>query len=99
MEVKHTPGPWSHRNGRIFATDNENLTIANVAKAFDGDYNPVNGNLIAAAPDLLRALENVVFWHGRRLEDEGLLPAAEQLSEIARAMDAIAKATGASNAG
>lgn len=53
MEAKHTPGPWTHRNGRIFATDRENLTIANVARAADGDYSPANGQLIAAAPELL----------------------------------------------
>lgn len=53
----HTPGPWSHRNGRIFQTDYENLTIANVGRAFDGDYSPANGDLLAAAPDLLKALK------------------------------------------
>lgn len=57
MEAKHTPGPWTHRNGRIFATDRENLTIANVARSADGDYSPANGQVIAAAPELLSELQ------------------------------------------
>lgn len=57
---KFTPGPWSHRNGRIFQTDYEQLTIANVARAFDGDYSPANGELLADAPALLDALEMFV---------------------------------------
>lgn len=59
MERKYTPGPWAHRNGRIYAADRENLTIANVARAADGDYNPANARLIAAAPDLVEALAAV----------------------------------------
>lgn len=57
---KHTPGPWSERNGRIFQIDREELTIADVARAFDGDYSPSNARLIAAAPDLLEALEYAI---------------------------------------
>ena len=59
-----TPRPWSHRNGRIFQTDYDVLTIANVARAHDGDYSPSNGDLLAAAPELLDMLERAV----RRLE-------------------------------
>lgn len=57
MSTPHTPGPWAHRNGRIFAADRENLTIAHVARAADGDYSPANGDLIAAAPDMYEALK------------------------------------------
>lgn len=57
MSTPHTPGPWAHRNGRIFAADRENLTIAHVARAADGDYSPANGDVIAAAPDLLIRLK------------------------------------------
>ena len=59
MEHKHTTGPWAHRNGRIFAADRENLTIAHVARAADGDYSPANGDVLAAAPDLLDALQKI----------------------------------------
>lgn len=57
---KTTPGPWSHRNGRIFQTDRPELTIANVARSFDGDYSPSNGDLLAAAPELLEALKEIM---------------------------------------
>jgi hypothetical protein len=65
-EAKNTPGPWADRNGRVYQTDNQNLTIANVARAFDGDYSPANARLIAAAPELLGALQEAV--------DCGLVP-------------------------
>jgi hypothetical protein len=57
MSTQHTPGPWSERNGRIFQNDRPELTIANVGRAFDGDYSPANTRLIAAAPELLEALK------------------------------------------
>lgn len=55
-----TPGPWTHRNGRIFQTDYEVLTIANVARAGDGDYSPANGNLLADAPAMLDLIERML---------------------------------------
>lgn len=60
MTTNHTPGPWAHRNGRIYSVDREQLTIAHVARAGDGDYSPANGQLLAAAPELLEALEEAV---------------------------------------
>lgn len=59
---KFTPGPWTHRNGRIFQTDYEQLTIANVGRAFDGDYSPANGDLLADAPALLDALFDLLAY-------------------------------------
>lgn len=55
MTDKFTPGPWANRNGRIYQADRDVLTIANVGRAFDGDYSPANATLIAAAPELLQA--------------------------------------------
>lgn len=48
MSAKHTPGPWAERNGRIFQADRPNLTIANIARAFDGDYSSTNARRIVA---------------------------------------------------
>ena len=59
IETHHTPGPWAERNGRIFAADRENLTIATVARSADGDYSPANGRLLAQAPNLLEALQRL----------------------------------------
>jgi len=70
-----TPGPWTHRNGRIFQTDYEQLTIANVGRAFNGDYSPANGDLLTDAPALLDALSDLLAYLedglGDRESDEG----------------------------
>lgn len=50
--------------------------------------------LIAAAPELLAALESCVIWNGKRGPDDNLLPIDRQPGEIAKAMRAIAKAKG-----
>ena len=62
MTTKHTPGPW-HRNVApatkytvIFAGRNEHIAAIRHAKI--GDEAEANHDLIAAAPDLLAALEN-----------------------------------------
>jgi len=44
--MKHTKEPWAHRNGRIYQADYDVLTIANIARAFDGDYSEENGRRI-----------------------------------------------------
>ena len=100
--MKHTPGPWSERNGRIFQTDREELTIANVGRAYDGDYSPANARLIAAAPDLLEALSSIDIYlsdtlSGRVNPDpatykQWLIDGITEARNRARA--AIAKATG-----
>ena len=92
MSTQHTPGPWAHRNGRIFAADRENLTIAHVARSADGDYSPANGDVLAAAPELLAALRRMVD-HDQHLIDAGVLRPYVEL-DAARA--AIAKAEGKS---
>lgn len=51
--MSHTPGPWEMDGARI--KKDENLTIARVGVAFDGDWSEANARLIAAAPDLLDA--------------------------------------------
>ncbi len=91
MGNKHTNGPW-----KVSLTDDTVVVDANGAEvaAIDGDYNhpdtwPVmeaNARLIAAAPDLLAALEAIM--------SERWYPAgrSEHVSDMARA--AIAKARG-----
>ncbi len=58
---KHTPGPWTFRqagaNWRVYASDGRSFD------AGDALYHPeneANARLIAAAPELLRALEDLV---------------------------------------
>lgn len=54
MTTSHTPGPWLNGWGKV--TDSDGKAICMVIHRKNGD----NGNLIAAAPDLLRALEWIV---------------------------------------
>ena len=59
MNAKHTPGPWKwHTNGTI--TDNNSTKIA-YTYLEDGNANN-NTRLIAAAPDMLAALETLAVW-------------------------------------
>ena len=80
----HTPGPWTRRDTPDYAEINApgiTQPIAIVAKAEDAD-------LMSAAPELLAALERMIFnaVHGNGLE------AHYQAKDYARA--AIAKARG-----
>jgi hypothetical protein len=60
--MKHTPGPWAigietdNDQAQIISADGWHL--ASVAL----DPLPANARLIAAAPDLLEALEDVAEW-------------------------------------
>lgn len=56
---KHTPGPWVHdRDGEILGPDNVIVVYAHGAqRAVQTDE---DARLIAAAPDLLEALENLI---------------------------------------
>ena len=51
--LNHTPGPWLNGWGKV--TDSEGKAICMVIHRKNGD----NGNLIASAPELLRALERL----------------------------------------
>lgn len=80
METKHTPhtsGPWIAtptlaRSGFDFAiqTADHSLTICNTFKGVKGDDNvQANARLIAAAPELLFALQRVVNRYGEDCGD------------------------------
>jgi hypothetical protein len=71
MNTKHTPGPWIN-NGRIGPSDSRLLISANphrphkdvgreiaITSHEDPDIELANARLIAAAPDLLAALEEM----------------------------------------
>lgn len=51
--LNHTPGPWINGWGKV--TDSDGKAICMVIHRKNGD----NGNLIASAPELLRALERL----------------------------------------
>ena len=83
-ETKHTPGPWRVANGVQIRSQRDQ--IAKIWMMRNGEGN-ANARLIAAAPELLEALQTVVA------------NAPEPYCAITRAVDAqcraaIAKATG-----
>jgi len=90
--MKHTQGPW-HRNisadGKyptVFAGRNQHVAIATQQK--DSAETEANISLIAAAPDLLEALQGLLDVVGVRIDDPRIV-------QFDRARAAIAKAGGA----
>jgi hypothetical protein len=88
----HTPGPW-HRNisadGKyptVFAGRNQHVAVASQQK--DSAETEANISLIAAAPDLLDALQDLLDVVGVRIDDPRIV-------QFDRARAAIAKAGGA----
>ena len=84
---KHTPGPWmkSTHGGiskySIWSSNGQHIADTNTTKSIGFDKCAANASLIAAAPELLEALKELVAEFG-----------VCGLTEKARA--AIAKATG-----
>ncbi len=89
MTDKHTPGPWITQ-GDTYVTVNS-LIIAHCKQSghITLDETIANAHLIAAAPDLLAALERVIDCHVT-----GINPLSDAAILSARA--AIAKARGES---
>jgi hypothetical protein len=93
MNAKHTPGPWVNR-GRIdkpgfphSAVAAKTLLARVYSEAFgDSEQETANANLIAAAPDLLALLVELVDIDG---------PCPGNAAWASKVHTAIAKATGA----
>jgi hypothetical protein len=93
MEAKHTPGPWfvepeeasEHRGIAICAAD---ATVATILPEEDGpaldETDWANARLIAAAPDLLAALEKI---------DSNAAESAEWIRSVIRPVIAKGKAS------
>jgi hypothetical protein len=89
---KHTPGPWAYTlTGRICTrvTYDTADDIATVKEGSFGEFK-ANVHLIAAAPDLLAALERIVEHPGEFAELEDGETMVFRMTSIARA--AISKA-------
>lgn len=79
---KHTPGPWFYAESEVGTPFVDSESVGDLsAVALPLDEQKANAHLIAAAPDLLEALEDLLPW----LEDA-------RMADGARA--AIAKARG-----
>ena len=82
----HTQGPWVAVGDYVEAHDlDEPLSVCTLADC--GDATQVNARLIAAAPDLLAALEDML---NLTLDEDDIAVS----SRIAKARAAIAKAKG-----
>lgn len=89
-DLKVTQGNWQHNDGQIYPQEN-GITLA-VIPYFDKN-NPAhvaNGNLIAAAPDLLKALNDLVEDITFSKKDIPLGAIGEK--QLRAAKDAISKA-------
>jgi hypothetical protein len=90
-EIKHTPGPWVFDEDECSEIPALHLYCADSKNPFHGSRSEeelkANARLIAAAPELLEALQRLLKGE----DDEYLTP--QGLRNLARA--AIAKATGA----
>ena len=61
METKHTPGPWAiDGEGTNAMVRGADLTIVAVRHRLTGPTHEANARLIAAAPELLEALESIL---------------------------------------
>lgn len=107
--MSHTPGPWSFKFGKIVGKDN--TVIADVYSSLDESTSDksnllqerkANADLIAAAPDLLEALKEVLKGM-EAAYTEGCLEVPPNIdwfdySSVTQAYTAIAKATGGNHA-
>lgn len=77
--TKHTPGPWHAASIRIYTADNREIGVATKADPKERYKANENARLIAAAPELLEALDDLVLaceLPGDHCEVEQALPAA-----------------------
>lgn len=83
MERDHdpyTPGPWTVRPGRPVVVRAPNAGYF-IAETFDHRKSPANARLIAAAPDILEALEDLLeqlATAGTNVETERALAAVQR---------------------
>ena len=76
-DAKHTPGPWVHATdiGQIGSIETSDGVVIAQAQPLVGDTDrairDANARLIAAAPELLTALEEAIRWIGRLTDWEG----------------------------
>ena len=91
MSAQHTPGPWKVKahSTAVLAGRKQICSHVNAASVLpvnmveDQKIANANARLIAAAPDLLEALQHLMVAHGEQLD-----------YAFQQAQDAIAKATG-----
>lgn len=101
-EIEHTPGPWFSAADEVYQLHSDGRLGRQICDISSESKNiPADARLIAAAPELLEALEAfervIDIWLPKASdsEHEGECIALHRLRN--RALDAIAKAKGASD--
>ena len=93
----HTPGPWEREGLLVISTRRDaegvRLLVAECLSAYDSAVE-ADARIIAAALDLLAALEELVERRERVAASKGLDPKASSDGRYDRARAAIAKARG-----
>jgi hypothetical protein len=98
MSAQHTPGPWTSYTGTnsIWADGKRAICIVTGARNHEDQERDANARLIAAAPDLLEAL-NGVLPYMEAAETEGLVGDEGCHWPVENVRAAIAKATGSAS--
>jgi hypothetical protein len=81
--MKYTTGPWTIAAGPTYCAIRTDARVIADMRLVGLHYNKADATLIAAAPDLLEALQHLMVAHGEQLD-----------YAFQQAQDAIAKATG-----
>lgn len=95
----YTPGPWDYWSGynpvdeleAQITTEDGDIVIASYNRQIpEGE---ANAKLLAAAPELLEALQGMLEVYGGKYNDDCLPKSSSELDLIQQARAAIAKAT------
>ncbi len=88
---QHTPGPWMphHDKGRLYVETHRDDVICMVARGLGTPEDQANARLIAAAPEMLAALNEIAAWG-----DGEVGPHMDEPGAACIARAAITKATG-----
>ena len=107
-ETKHTPGPWAHGGCVVYGADGDSVADLSLNGRRHPNVTEANTRLVAAAPDLLDALEallsnpvlnlgDLVYYVREREGEDWDGPAVKAWGDAVQAAKAaIAKAKGGS---
>lgn len=87
---KYTQGPWTMDNNTVWDGKRVSSVIASLPSAGPNFDNLANAKLIAAAPELVEALENLLLFIKITYKDSKY----EKFEAIVKAIETLEKATG-----
>lgn len=90
-DAKHTPGPWSLKSTQSYATEEYDTHLHPIGIFIPEQVSQADADLIATAPELLEALQNL------RAQAVRYLPDYNEHPEIQAADEVVAKATGSAS--